>query len=149
MAKPRVYPPIYLFASILIMIGLHKLWPLEIWIVAPWRYAGIALMAAGLAVVLRVAAIFRSRETTIRPLEESAALVTEGPFRWSRNPIYVGMMAALAGVGILLGSLAPFLVLPVFFGIISLRFVRGEERMLEQTFGDSYREYRRRVRRWL
>ena len=147
-SKPRVYPPIYFFASVLAMIGLHYLWPGGRWIWAPWRYGGILLILAGVVIAIQVSSLFRRRDTTIKPFEESSALVTDGPFRWSRNPIYLGMVTVLTGVATLLGTLTPLLLLPPFIWIIATRFIRVEEQMLEERFGESYSAYKRCVRRW-
>ena len=87
--------------------------------------------------------------TTIKPFETSSALVTRGVFSFSRNPIYVSMMLGLVGFFVVLGSLAPLVVVPAFFLIIRSGFVAVEEAMLEETFGDAYRDYKSRVRRWL
>lgn len=85
----------------------------------------------------------------MKPFEESSALVTHGVFRISRNPMYLGMTLMLLGIALFLGSVTPFLVviaLPVIFDRV---FISPEERMLEETFGDQFREYRKRVRRWI
>jgi protein-S-isoprenylcysteine O-methyltransferase Ste14 len=63
--------------------------------------------------------------------------------------MYLGMISALLGVAILLGTLGAFLPVPLFFFVLQRRFVQPEEKMLEQLFGERYREYRRRVRRWM
>ena len=75
--------------------------------------------------------------------------MASGPFRFSRNPIYVGMVAILFGVGMILGSALPFIVLPLFGRAIQRRFIAPEEEMLAATFGQEYDEYRRQVRRWV
>ena len=76
-------------------------------------------------------------------------MVTAGLFAYSRNPIYVGLVAALLGIFVALGSLTPIVIVPPFIYIIRTRFIAAEERMLEDTFGDAYRDYRNRVRRWI
>jgi protein-S-isoprenylcysteine O-methyltransferase Ste14 len=76
-------------------------------------------------------------------------LVTHGVFAFSRNPMYLSMMLGLLGVFVALGSLTPLAAVPVFFLIIRRRFIAVEERMLEEAFGDDYRAYKSRVRRWL
>ena len=101
------------------------------------------------ALVLWVAGLFRRAGTTVKPFQEPSTLVLSGPFRLTRNPIYVGMVGGLLGLEVLLGSATPFLVVSVFAILIDRRFIRAEEASLEKTFGDAYREYKTRVRRWL
>ena len=93
--------------------------------------------------------LFKRAGTPIIPFEKSTSLLTHGIYRYTRNPIYLGMLIILAGAAVFLGSLTPFLVLPVFFFIIQEGYIRHEEPFLERIFGEQYRAYRRRVRRWL
>jgi protein-S-isoprenylcysteine O-methyltransferase Ste14 len=144
-----MYPPMYLGIAVLLMIGLHRLAPVKQIIHGPICFLGVVPFAVGLWFILWVNAIFRRVGTTIKPFEESAVLVVEGPFRVSRNPIYLGMLLALFGVAVLLGSLTPFLVVPVFAFLIDVRFVRAEEGILTKSFGRQFEDYMRRVRRWL
>jgi protein-S-isoprenylcysteine O-methyltransferase Ste14 len=76
-------------------------------------------------------------------------LITYGLYRFTRNPMYLGLMLIVLGVAILQGSLAAFLPLPVFAWILQTRFVRGEERFLESLFGAEYLDYKSTVRRWI
>ena len=92
---------------------------------------------------------FQAAGTPIKPLTESTVLIRHGLYRWSRNPMYLGAILLVGGVAILLGTLAPLLVVIAFFAILQEGFVRREERLLDETFGDTYRAYRRSVRRWL
>ena len=92
---------------------------------------------------------FRGVGTGIVPFDPATALVTGGLYRYTRNPMYLGMVLLLVGVAIALGSLGAWLPIPVFVWIIQARFIVGEERFLEQTFGESYVAYKRGVRRWL
>lgn len=147
-SKP-VYPPVYLLASMLLVIGLHLLVPVRQVIRSPYRYLGAIPLAAGFAVVLWAARIFERSETTIKPFETSSTLVVRGPYRVSRNPIYLSMVVALLGVATLAGSIMPFLVVPAFAVLIDRRFIRAEEAHLERTFGPQYDAYRKRVRRWI
>ena len=89
------------------------------------------------------------RGTTVFPFRQSTALVTTGFYRYSRNPIYLSMVVLLYGAAIALGSLSPWIVPTAFATLISQRFIRVEEAMLSETFGEQYREYCQRVRRWL
>jgi protein-S-isoprenylcysteine O-methyltransferase Ste14 len=145
----RIYPPVYLLLSGLLMVGLDLALPFGDVIPSVIRKLGIGLMMAGLALDVWAAGLFSRAGTTVKPLEPSSALVTRGPFRLSRNPMYLGMMVILVGLGMVLGSLAPFAVVPAFALLIEHRFIRREEAMLEETFGAAYAEYRSKVRRWL
>lgn len=144
-----IYPPVYLLTSVVLMVALHLLAPVRQVVPAPWRYMGVILIVAGPWVVLWAAGIFRKAETTIKPFETSSTLVVRGPYRVSRNPIYLGMVVGLLGVGIVAGSITPFLVVPVFAYLIDRRFIRREEAMLAQVFGAQYESYKAAVRRWL
>ena len=147
--RGRILPPVYLLLSLILMMWLRWFLSGPAIVLLPLRYAGILLFAFGATLVLYVASLFRRAGTTIRPFQESSALVAQGPFRVSRNPIYLGMVAALIGIGLMLGTAVPFLVVPAFAVLIDLRFIRAEEADLERTFGESYRNYKARVRRWL
>ncbi len=142
-------PPAYFLMAIVVMVALHFLAPVGRWIDWPWTLIGVAPIVAGLAIAMQGSRQFRQADTTIYPFETSSLLVTDGVFRWSRNPMYLGMMSVLTGIVIGLGSLTPIVVLPLFFGIIRQRFILREERSLAQQFGPTYHEYAQRVRRWI
>ncbi len=112
-------------------------------------HLGAILIVAGIGSVLWAHQLFEDVGTTIKPFHRSAALVTGGPFRFSRNPMYLGMVIVLVGVGLVLRSLLPWVVIPVFVWIIQRRFIVAEEHSLERDFGEIYRDYRESVRRWL
>ena len=147
--RPRMYPPMYVGLSVLLMLGLHHFLPGRQIIDWPSRYWGLVPVVLGLWVVLSVRIMFIRAGTTIKPFQESSKLVVNGPFRFSRNPIYLGMTVALFGFAMVLGSLTPFLVPPMFFLVINRYFVPVEEAMLAAAFGSQFDEYRGRVRRWL
>lgn len=146
------WPPILLLAMIALGIGLQLLMPL------PWIYGLAALEATALGVTMIVAAfaidiwaalVFRSHETTIMPHQRSVRLVTRGPFRFSRNPIYVGNLMVVAGLGLVLSNLWLLIATPVLgFALQKLAIMR-EERHMEALFDDQWRDYKARVRRWI
>ena len=92
---------------------------------------------------------FSRAGTPVVPFERSTALVTNGSYRFTRNPMYVGMVMILAGIAVMLGTAGPWLPIPLFVWIIRANFIIGEERFLEQLFGQQYIAYKSRVRRWL
>lgn len=144
-----ILPPMVFLVALVAMGGLHQLSPGPEVIPEPWNLIGWAPFALGVAVAFWVKFRFDKAGTPIRPFEETTALVTDGLFRYSRNPVYVAMVAALAGIAVVLGTLAPIIVIPAFAWFIRRRFIEAEERMLEDAFGEDYRAYKQRVRRWI
>jgi protein-S-isoprenylcysteine O-methyltransferase Ste14 len=142
-------PPVYLLAAILAMLGLHRWFPIRRLVPGTWRWLGLAPAAIGLALALSAVRIFVKRKTTFRPGDTSTSLVTEGPFRFTRNPMYLGMALLLTGLAIGLGSLSPWLLLPLFIATISINIIPAEEAMLSEAFGPQYSDYQSRVRRWV
>ncbi|MBC8791530.1 MAG: protein-S-isoprenylcysteine methyltransferase [Tagaea sp. CACIAM 22H2] len=112
---------------------------------------GLAAMAAGLGLKIVAALAFRARGTTVNPIspERSAALVVDGLYRVTRNPMYLGSALILAGWALYLGAWPAILAVP-FFVLYMNRFQIGpEERALSALFGADYDAYRARVRRWI
>ncbi len=142
-------PPVYLLLCILLAVALHYLAPVTTIIPGPFNWAGVALIVVGVLVIVFPATAFFAADTTIKPFQESSNLVSGGLYRYTRNPMYVGMVVILVGTDVLLGSLSPFVVPVIFILIINKMVIAVEERMLQETFGDEYRTYKNSVRRWL
>ena len=142
-------PPVYLLLSLIVMGLVDYFLPVLQFIPSPWHYAGLPILAAGLGLIIACSVLFKRAGTPIIPFRESTVLLSHGIYRYTRNPIYLGMLIILAGAAVFLGSLTPFLVLPVFFFIIQEGYIKHEEPFLERIFGEQYRAYCRRVRRWL
>ena len=149
MGHKKILPPTYFWGSLLLMIGLHFLFPVMKVIVSPYNYSGIPLLIFGLVFNIWSSNYFNKVKTTVKPFEESNYLVTEGLFKYSRHPMYFGMVLALAGLFILLGSVTPSVVIPLFIWIITKKFILVEEKALEDKFGEDYLKYKNKVRRWI
>jgi protein-S-isoprenylcysteine O-methyltransferase Ste14 len=147
--KRRIVPPVYLLLTLLAMAAMHFFLPIVRVIAAPYTRLGWVFVAVGVAIAAVAAGAFRRAGTPVIPFEPSTALVTSGLYRVTRNPMYLGMVVLLIGVAILLGSLTAFLPVPVFAWIIQKWFIEGEERFLEEIFGENYLAFKRNVRRWL
>ena len=148
--KPRrVLPPVFLLAALIAMEVLHTFAPGTRLIWPPYTYLGWIPFAVGVIVAVAVKRRFDRACTPIKPYEVSEHLVTDDLFAYSRNPVYVGMILGLAGIVVVLGTLTPAFVVPVFAYLIRVRFVALEDRMLEDRFGNAYRDYSKRVRRWI
>lgn len=149
MKQSKLLPPTYFFIFLLLTIGLHFILPIMQLIYAPYRFIGILLLGIGIWLNMWADGLFKKKSTTVKPYEKSSALILEGPFRFSRHPMYLGMVIALLGVATILGSLITFLVPIAFFVSMQIVFIRHEEKALEQTFGQKYLDYKKRVRSWL
>jgi protein-S-isoprenylcysteine O-methyltransferase Ste14 len=146
-----VPPPVVALVLAAGMWGLAKVSVHLAW-AGPGRVGvACALFALGVLCAASAAVAFRRWNTTINPHkpEESRSLVRSGPFRYTRNPMYLGLLTVLLGWAVWLG--APWALLgPVAFFIYIQRFqIVPEERVLMEKFGDGYQQYRRAVRRWL
>jgi protein-S-isoprenylcysteine O-methyltransferase Ste14 len=113
------------------------------------RIAGWVLIGAGLAVNFAGAGMFRRSGTAIIPFKPASRLVTSGIYRWTRNPMYLGMALLYAGIAMLFDSILALALLAAVIAIIQAQVISREEDYLERHFGDEYREYRARVRRWI
>jgi len=145
----KVMPPVYLYSAILLAIALHLLLPLNQLLPGIWRLIGLVALMTGIVLNLAADQAFKKRGTTVKPYERSTALVTDGVFRISRNPMYLGMSLMVLGIALLLGSAAAIAMSFVFPVLLDRIYIVGEEQMLEEAFGGSFRAYRKRVRRWV
>ena len=149
MKTKKIMPPTWLLVAMIAMLALHFLMPLA-WIIPPfWNLTGLILIASGLILNLSADKAFHTVRTTVKPFEESSSLVTNGVFRISRNPMYLGFVLILTGIAILLRTLSPYLVIFAFVAVIDMTFVRVEERMLAEKFGASWKHYQSATKRWL
>lgn len=142
-------PPVYLFLAIAAMGLLYFLFTGIKVIVFPWKLFGVLPLVVGVIINLVADKSFKEHATTVKPLEDSKSLITTGVFGFTRNPMYLGFVFILLGIAILLGSLAPFLVVIAFAIFIDTVFIRYEEKKMERTFGQTWLEYRKKVRRWV
>lgn len=110
---------------------------------------GVPLFAAGYALNAWAVRAFREARTTILPQGRPSALVSVGPYRISRNPMYVGMAVGYVALSILVGSVWALVLLPLVLGLLTYGVILREERVLAGEFGASYATYRASVRRWL
>jgi protein-S-isoprenylcysteine O-methyltransferase Ste14 len=145
----KIPPPVYLMVTLLIMAGLDFWLPIVRVLFPPVSYVGSVLVVVGTLMTGYSARLFTQAGTPLLPFERSTALITHGPYRFTRNPMYVGLVLILLGVAILQGSVGAFAPIPPFIWIIRTSFILGEERFLENLFGNQYLDYKRSVRRWI
>ena len=142
-------PPLIACLFLALSVGLHFLLPPGSCRQFACVLCGVMAIALGVGVLVWAWWLFRKSGTPTRPTHQATALVTAGPFRFSRNPMYLALVVMLLGIAVWVGSV-PMLIAPVgFFAFMSLVFIPYEERRLCETFGDAYISFTHRVRRWI
>jgi len=139
----------YFLILLALSVWLSSAFPIQTILYAPYTYFGILFIGFGIAMCLWCRSLFLEGRTTLSPFESPTSLLTSGPFRISRNPIYLGMASILLGTAILLGTLVAFASPVLFVIIICALFIPQEEQRLEKIFGERYRKYKRMVRQWV
>lgn len=147
--KTKIVPDAWFIIMLALSFAFHYLIPVGRIIPHPYHLTGIVFIVSGFALTLAANFIMIKNHTTNQPGETPDLLLTTGPFKISRNPVYLGMTIILTGVDVLLGSL-PALIVPIIFVIIIDRlFIKAEEDLLKIRFGERYLDYKKMVRRWL
>ncbi len=152
-AQVRIPPPILLLVCLFAGWGLD--WGRS-WLILPatrWYAPRVALSGAlillGLGLIGYCAWQFKKAQTCIEPWRATSSIITEGPYRYSRNPIYAAFVIAGAGIALAFNTCWMLLSLLAFGLIANKLVIEREEKYLEGKFGDSYLNYRRETRRWI
>jgi len=145
----RIMPPTYMLIAMIVMIVINFLAPVAVVVPSPWNLLGLIPIGVGVYIAVAAERAFHDVKTTVTPFVESSSLVTDGMYRISRNPMYLGFVLVLIGIAILMRSLTPYGVILAFMAVIKTIFIRTEERMLAAKFGAKYKTYTKNTRRWL
>jgi protein-S-isoprenylcysteine O-methyltransferase Ste14 len=142
-------PPRIAFIMLAIGAAIHWAVPIADTVVfaAPWM--GVAFLFAGFGVMIWAWWLFQRHAVAIRPTAPTDRLLTRGIYAMTRNPMYLGMIAMMLGVAFYFGTLPFYAVTLAYFVLIDRVFCVYEEEKLDAAFGEEYRRYRARVRRWL
>ena len=147
-----VFPPPLIFALCLgISFGLEYVWPMRpvYWPWFPRIVAGAALLvAAGVFAVWSIVVLIRNK-TPFDPARPTLKIVKDGPFRFSRNPMYLSLLLSTVGIASLICSVWFWVMVPLLGVALDYGAIRPEECYLIDKFGDSYTKYMQDVRRWL
>jgi protein-S-isoprenylcysteine O-methyltransferase Ste14 len=146
---PLVPPPVVVLILLLVSAGLMAVFPLSSIAIPASTVIGILFLVVGLIFGFSGVVAFRKAGTSLRPGDEPARFVTQGPFRITRNPMYLGFELFLIAFFFFTRS-AFFLIPPiVFFFLMNFVQMPFEEKLMTEHFGQTYAEYCQRVRRWL
>ena len=145
-------PPALFIVAILSGCGLEAVWsiPLSTLVAIPGCVLlGSVALGIGFAVLIWALSMFRRNQTAVYPNQPARLVVAGGPYQFSRNPMYVALTAITLGIALLADNLWMLLLLPVVLFVLTVFVIRREEAYLEKTFGEEYRAYQKRVRRWI
>jgi protein-S-isoprenylcysteine O-methyltransferase Ste14 len=148
--KTRIPPPVYALATAGVMWLVARFAPAARVIVMPWNNVGWGLIAMGLGIDLYSVILFIRTRTTVNPMQVHRAnrLIVTGLYRISRNPMYLGLVLALSGWGVLLGNPLTLLFVWALARTLVVVQITPEEEALRERFGEAYLRYSRRVNRW-
>ena len=144
-----VFPPVLLGGTMLLGALLDWLYPIPLLPPVTARIVGVAFFLFSGALAWFAQAAFRRAGTNVSPSQPTLALATDGPYRWTRNPLYLAGLGVFLGVACLVNGVAPFLLFVPLVALLHWGIVRREERYLLAKFGEAYRAYQKQVRRWL
>lgn len=140
------YPPVILLSALIAQTILYFTFPMLINLSI---LLGVFIILTGIFLVYSSLKKLSKMETTFIPDGQPNKLVIDGPFRVSRNPIYLGMLFILLGAAISLQSFSGLLIAFIFFLIINFTWIKHEEEKLDTTFNEEWKEYSEKTRRWL
>ncbi|HUO05485.1 MAG TPA: isoprenylcysteine carboxylmethyltransferase family protein [Candidatus Binataceae bacterium] len=144
----KIIPPWLALALLGVTLVLHFMLP-ESRNVGLFQYVGVILIAAGFACSFFGSGLFHGRETTVNPFGEPGKIVTELPFSFTRNPMYLGFTTALLGFALFFESFVMLLAPAIFFAVIDKTVIPREEAAMERIFGQQYLDYKAKVPRWI
>lgn len=142
-------PPLIFAGPLAIGLLLNLKFPIRFLPRRVTSILGVTLIGISVALVSQAFQRMRRAGTNVNPTEPATVLVTEGPFKYTRNPLYLSQALFYAGVSILANALWAMLLLPAVLFLINRGVIDREERYLERKFGEQYKQYKERVRRWI
>ena len=152
-AAVRVFPPAVPLFTILLGVGLKRLWPLDLGFPPPvplnYIIGGGIIVAAILGLGWRSVSLMRGTGQSENPYKPTTQIVTQGPYRFTRNPMYLQMVLVCIGFAIILWNVWILLLSPVCALALTWLAILPEEKYLERKFGEEYLSYKRKVRRWI
>ena len=148
-ANVKIHPPVLLLLHVLGAFLLNWLLPLPFVFTKPLEWAGYVLVFTGLGVAFSAIGQFGKMHTTLDPHGPVSAIITSGPYRFSRNPIYLGFVCTLIGLPLALGNYWGAALSPLLVILMAQLVIKHEEAYLEEKFQEVYTSYKSRVRRWL
>ncbi len=148
-AAVKFPPPLIFLSVIFFSYVLHYFWPIGIADVLFHKYIGIIILGLGISIVIIGKNTFSRAQTNIEPWKPTKKIITTGIYKYSRNPIYLALCVMQVGIGIIVNSLWMIISLAISVALVYHTAIKKEEIYLAAKFGDEYKIFKNKVRRWL
>ena len=145
----RIKPPHIAFTLLLLSWLLDYFFPQFRFVYGSFRYIGLIIFVTGLSITFFSFYLFKKNKTPILPGQKPTFMVAVGPYKFTRNPMYLGVTLALLGISIYIGNLLSLFSPLIFFIAMNLVYIPFEEKLMKNLFGKKYLEYKNKVRRWI
>ncbi len=144
-----IKPPHIAFTLLVLSWLLDYMFPQFRIISGGYKYIGLLIIVIGLSITFYSFYLFKKNKTPILPGTKPTFVVMKGPYKFTRNPMYIGVIMGLAGISLLFGNLLTIISPVIFFFAMDFVYIPFEEKLLEGIFGKKYLDYKKKVRRWV
>ena len=148
-ADVRIPPPLIYVAGFVLGLALERFLPVLVLPKIPSRVAALLCIAVGVTIAAWSVGLFRREHTSFVPIKPTTTLVIYGPYRFTRNPMYLGLVCVYLGIALWFGIFWALILLPAVMALIQRYVIIREEQYLERKFGGAYLKYKADVRRWI
>ena len=145
----RIPPPLIYVAGFVLGLALERFLPVLVLPKIPSRVAALLCIAVGVTIAAWSVGLFRREHTSFVPIKPTTTLVIYGPYRFTRNPMYLGLVCVYLGIALWFGIFWALILLPAVMALIQRYVIIREEQYLERKFGGAYLKYKADVRRWI
>jgi protein-S-isoprenylcysteine O-methyltransferase Ste14 len=145
----RIPPPLIYVAGFVIGLVLERFFPVLVFPKIPSRIAAVLCSALGVTMAVWSVGLFHRERTSFVPIKPTTTLVIYGPYHFTRNPMYLGLVCLYVGLALWFGIFWALILLPAVMALIQQYVIIREEQYLERKFGDQYLRYKAGVRRWI
>ena len=148
-ADVRIPPPLIYVAGFVLGLALERFLPVLVLPKIPSRVAAVLCIALGVTIAVWSVGLFHRERTSFVPIKPTTTLVIYGPYRFTRNPMYLGLVCVYLGIALWFGIFWALILLPAVMALIQRYVIIREEQYLERKFGGAYLKYKADVRRWI
>ena len=148
-ADVRIPPPLIYVAGFVLGLALERFLPVLVLPKIPSRVAAVLCIAVGVTIAVWSVGLFHRERTSFVPIKPTTTLVIYGPYRFTRNPMYLGLVCVYLGIALWFGIFWALILLPAVMALIQRYVIIREEQYLERKFGGAYLKYKADVRRWI